>query len=114
MKWTTKQGKTIKVKDMDDEHAKNTINMLIRNHTPQIILECILRGEILEQKPEDKNHRSISLELMDCIETHNDETFSAYEGDFQDGDSQLYGDMAQQFNDTKYEEYDPAWYKEGF
>tara|TARA_Y100000590_G_scaffold449434_1_gene587527 strand:+ start:151 stop:384 length:234 start_codon:yes stop_codon:yes gene_type:complete len=51
MKWTTREGKTLNVKDMDDNHARNTINMLIKNHSPQVILECILRGEILEQKP---------------------------------------------------------------
>jgi len=53
MKWTTKEGKTLNVKDMDDNHARNTINMLIKNHSPQVILECILRGDILEQKPEE-------------------------------------------------------------
>ena len=51
MKWTTREGKTLNVKDMDNLHATNTIKMLIKNHTPQVILECILRGEILEQKP---------------------------------------------------------------
>ena len=44
MKWTTQAGKEIEIEDMDNNHAKNCINMLMKNSTPQIILECILVG----------------------------------------------------------------------
>ena len=29
--WTTRNGKVIPIKDMSDNHLKNTINMIIRN-----------------------------------------------------------------------------------
>ena len=41
MKWTTQHGKEIEISDMDDNHARNSINMLIRNSSPQVILELI-------------------------------------------------------------------------
>ena len=97
MKWKTQTGKEIEVEDMDDNHALNTVNMLMRNSTPQIILECILVGR---------------KKLLDDIKSKN--TFVKYT-------IELNGDMAQEFNDTNYgdeQEYfdlqDTSWYKEGF
>ena len=29
--WTTRDGKVVPIKDMSDNHLKNTINMIIRN-----------------------------------------------------------------------------------
>ena len=74
MKWTTQHGKVIEISDMDDDHARNSINMLIRNSSPQVILELICEANEARRKYNDKlrNRRFTGLN----------------------------GDMAQQFNET--------------
>jgi len=45
MKWKTKDGKEIDVMDMDDNHAKNALAMIIRNNRDHDILNYILKGK---------------------------------------------------------------------
>jgi hypothetical protein len=96
MKWTTKEGKTLNVKDMDDGHARRCIEMAIRNNSLQKVFALILEGRksLLKKKAKAKAKQEFKLN----------------------------GDMAQQFNDTypgdeedaMNMEFDPNWYKEGF
>ena len=86
MKWTTKDGIEMEIENMPDGHTKRVINMLIRRHSPQLILECILVGKESLLK-EIENKKSFNLS----------------------------GDMAQQFNDnypgdeSDSWDYDPRW-----
>ena len=51
MKWKMANGKEIEISDMDDNHAKNSINMLVRNNSPQAILFLICEAnEARKQK----------------------------------------------------------------
>tara|TARA_B100001123_G_C15305108_1_gene1022392 strand:- start:1708 stop:2004 length:297 start_codon:yes stop_codon:yes gene_type:complete len=93
MKWTTKDGVKMNVEDMESEHAKRVIDMLVRRHSSQLVLECILQGKkaLLEQRKS-----SVDLLTIDLIK--------------------LSGDMAQQFNDNypgdesdDSWDYDPRW-----
>tara|TARA_R110000850_G_scaffold51957_1_gene126003 strand:- start:224 stop:511 length:288 start_codon:yes stop_codon:yes gene_type:complete len=95
MKWTTQAGKEIEVEDMDDNHALNTVNMLMRNSTPQIILECILVGrkKLLDDIAKRKAKREFTLQ-GDIAQMHHD---MHMEEEYYDG-----------------ENIDTDWYKEGF
>lgn len=73
MKWKTQHGKTLEISDMDDNHARNSINMLIRNSSPQVILELICEANEARRKHNE--------------ELRNRKKFAG-----------LNGDMAQQFN----------------
>ena len=44
MQWTTKEGVTMDVKDMSDEHVTNTINMLRKKVNNKSFLNLILKG----------------------------------------------------------------------
>jgi len=76
MKWTTQDGKEMEVSDMDDNHAQNSINMLIRKSSPQAILEMICEANEARKKARE--------------ERKSKRRFSG-----------LNGDMAQQFNDMQ-------------
>ena len=72
MKWTTKNGKKIAISDMDDNHARNCINMLVRNNSPQAVLFLICEAnEARKQKRRKESQYPFELN----------------------------GDMAQQFNE---------------
>ena len=73
MKWKMANGKEIEIFDMDDNHAKNSINMLVRNSSPQAILLLICEAN---QARIDYNEK-----------LRNRRKFTG-----------LNGDMAQQFN----------------
>jgi len=90
MKWKTKAGEEMDIKDMEDSHAQNTINMLIRNTSPQLILECILEGrETLLKKSKSKNSFELNGDIAQMhFDMHEDEEFRV--------------------------DSDPHWYKEGF
>ena len=98
MKWTTQHGKVIEISDMDDNHARNSINMLVRNSSPQVILELICQA--------NEANRKYNQEII------NRRKFAG-----------LNGDMAEQFNETyarDEQDYlerqmdDIHWYKKGF
>lgn len=94
MKWTTKEGKTLNVEDMDDNHAYNVMQMLLRNNKPQVLLECLLVGrkKLLDDAAKRKSNREFELN-----------------GDI----AQMHYDM--HMKEEYYPEHlDPAWYKEGF
>jgi hypothetical protein len=42
--WTMKNGEKIPVVDMTEEHARNTIQMLLRKNNPNVLLYTILKG----------------------------------------------------------------------
>jgi len=69
MKWTTREGKEIEVKDMTSSHAENCVLMLMRNNGPHKVLEALLYAH----------------------EKHSKEN--------QPKEVELNGDMAQEFND---------------
>jgi len=76
MKWTTQDGKEMEVSDMDDSHAQNSINMLIRKSSPQAILEMICEAN--EARKQAREERKSKRRFFG-----------------------LNGDMAQQFNDMQ-------------
>jgi hypothetical protein len=76
MKWTTQDGKEMEVSDMDDSHAQNSINMLIKKSSPQAILEMICEAN--EARKQARKERKSKRRF-----------------------SGLNGDMAQQFNDMQ-------------
>ena len=76
MKWKMANGEEIKIFDMDDNHAKNSINMLVRNSSPQAILLLICEANEARRKYNE--------------ELKNRKKFAG-----------LNGDMAQQFNDMQ-------------
>ena len=45
MKWTTKDGQTLDVMSMDDNHAKNVLAMILRNNDDRDIINLILKGQ---------------------------------------------------------------------
>jgi len=80
MKWKTREGKEIKVKDMTLSHAENTVLMLMKNNGPHKILESLLYA--YEKYSEENKPQEVTLN----------------------------GDMAQEFNNSmeEYElEFDP-------
>jgi len=88
MKWTTREGKEIEVKDMTSSHAENCVLMLMRNNGPHKILEALLYAQ------EQANIEAEKAERADEIV--------------------LNGDMAQHFNDMmddRFDDYpmDPYW-----
>jgi hypothetical protein len=92
MEWTTKEGKTLNVEDMDDTHACNVIQMLLRNNKPQVLLECLLVGR--KKLLDDIELRKTKRELVNYHIA-------------------LQGDMAQDFNDNyPKDEYDDWDYDE--
>ena len=44
MKWTQRDGSTIEVSDMDDNHLTNTIAILTKKMSKQTLLNVILKG----------------------------------------------------------------------
>jgi hypothetical protein len=74
MKWTMRNGQQIDVDDMDDNHIKNTINMLRRNIGDRDILKLIIfaKQSIQDEQTNSHNHQV-----------------------------KLNGDMAQEFNNTQ-------------
>ena len=96
MKWTTQHGKVIEISDMDDNHARNCINMLVRNNSPQAVLFLICEAnEARKQKLKEKSQYPFELN----------------------------GDMAEQFNETyardeqdylERQMQEDYWYKKGF
>jgi len=77
MKWTMKNGKTIEVSDMTENHAMNVIQMLIRQNSTKDLLNVILIGSASAKR--------------DLVEKNTEVT--------------IHGDMAQQWNDMN-EEHD--------
>jgi hypothetical protein len=71
MKWKTREGKEIEVKDMTSSHAENTVLMLMRNNGPHKILESLLYA--YEKYSEENKPQEVVLN----------------------------GDMAQEFNDMQ-------------
>lgn len=81
MKWTTREGKEMEVKDMTSSHAENCVLMLMRNNGPHKILEALLYAQ--EQAKIEANRAERADEVI------------------------LNGEMAQEFNDTQ--ELDSIW-----
>jgi hypothetical protein len=55
MKWTTKNGESIEVSDMYNEHVERVLLMLIKNNGPHKILEAVLYAKkICDEKEESK------------------------------------------------------------
>jgi CubicO group peptidase (beta-lactamase class C family) len=85
--WTSQDGKQHKVSDLDYQHARNIINKLTRQSSPQFILELILDAIKMH---DGMVQRKTPRELV------------------------LNGDMAQQFNEiqqmAEYDEYE-EWYE---
>ena len=93
MKWKTREGKEIEVKDMTSSHAENCVLMLMRNNGPHKVLASLLYA--YEKNLEEQKAKEVTLN----------------------------GDMAQQFNDMMSDEHDdmnnfdeafyqdPDWYK---
>ena len=87
MKWTTREGKEMEVKDMTSSHAENCVLMLMRNNGPHKILEALLYA--YEKHSEENKPKKVELN----------------------------GDMAQEFNDTQeldsiwddVSPFDPYW-----
>ena len=81
MKWTTREGKEMEVKDMTSSHAENCVLMLMRNNGPHKVLEALLYAQ--EQAKIEANRAERADEVI------------------------LNGEMAQEFNDTQ--ELDSIW-----
>ena len=88
MKWTTQDGKEMQISDMDDSHAQNSINMLIRKSSPQDILEMICeaneaRKQALKKRKSEKRFSGLNGDMAqqfidiqsDLLENEWDESF---------------------------------------
>ena len=71
MIWKMKHGRQIEVSDMTENHAMNTINMIIRENSPKDLLNIILIGSASAKKNLVKKNTEVTVR----------------------------GDMAQQWND---------------
>ena len=80
MKWKTQNNKTLEISDMDDNHARNCINMLIRNNSPQEILLLICEANEARRKAKKKSQSS--FQLNGDMAQHFNESFPKDEQDY--------------------------------
>ena len=76
MKWKTREGKEIEVKDMTSSHAENCILMLIRNNGPHKILEALLYAYQKDSETKSKEvilNGDMAQEFNDMHDTEFDE-----------------------------------------
>jgi hypothetical protein len=72
--WTTRDGREIKIADMDDEHLMNTIKMLERNHAVVIneyLHAPVLNGEMAQDAFENEFDR-LSEDGPGCLDPRYD------------------------------------------
>jgi len=68
MKWKTQHGNEIEISEMTDSHARNSINMLIKNLSPQEILEMICeaneaRKQALKKRKSERRFSGLKGEM---------------------------------------------------
>jgi len=66
-KWTTRDGETIEVRDMSDQHLVNTIRYLRRSSAPFVMRKMLGVLSMLDQSDSDTVHMVAESELTNLM-----------------------------------------------
>lgn len=62
--WETKEGQLYQIQDMSEEHVKNCLRMIIRNHREKVEMLKTLLQHIEEHIPDDHDDQNSDVEAQ--------------------------------------------------